>query len=71
MNSRERIGNRRKGVEGGQRRWVKRGDGARMETAETKGGERAREEVGRERRTGRRTRCPRGRMKGRLPATTY
>lgn len=24
--------------------WVKRGDGARMETAETKGGERAREE---------------------------
>lgn len=34
---------------------------------------RVREEVGRERRTGRveRTRCPRGRMKGRLPATTY
>lgn len=41
MNSRERIGNRSKRVEGGQRRWVKRGDGsARMETA---GDERRRE----------------------------
>lgn len=79
MNSRE---NREGGTggKGGGRRWpasdggwVKRGDGARMETAETEGGESARGGGPRERRTGRveRTRCPRGRMKGRLPATTY
>lgn len=51
MNSREnREWGKKGGVEGGRQRWVKRGDGARMETAETKGGERAREEeVGRER----------------------
>lgn len=41
-------------------------------TAETKGGG-SEKRVSRKRRTGRveRTRCPRGQMKGRLPATTY